>query len=97
MSEEIGERSPKELVWMEHPAMGPDRKQQTTLKQLENVWYYSGWRETEAPPPPPPKEDPVPLLSDYNVAELRAMAKDAGIEGAYKMKKGALLDALSED
>lgn len=44
-----------EKIWMEHPGLGPERKQLFTRKQA-NIWYRAGWRETDPPPPP---EDPI--------------------------------------
>ena len=44
-----------EKIWMEHPNLGPERKEQYTRKQAA-IWYRAGWRETDPPPPP---EDPI--------------------------------------
>lgn len=43
--------SDNEKIWMEHPNLGPDRKEQTTRKQLRSAWRKAGWFETEAPEP----------------------------------------------
>lgn len=43
--------SDNELIWIEHPALGPDRRQEVTLKQLKTVWRFSGWFLTDAPEP----------------------------------------------
>jgi hypothetical protein len=30
-------------VWMEHPALGPERRQLVDRKLLDQVWSKSGW------------------------------------------------------
>ena len=58
---------------------------------------HAGWGE-----PSPPAETKVvrprkvkeTSLDDYNVAELKAMAKEAGIDGFSTMRKAELIEAL---
>jgi hypothetical protein len=40
-----------EMIWMEHPGLGPDRKQQVPLKAFKNAWSKAGWKLTDAPEP----------------------------------------------
>lgn len=55
-------------IWMEHPDLGPERRQQTTPKQLEDVWAKSGWVESD--PPEAAEEDSQNLESiDYPLNE----------------------------
>ncbi len=81
------ERSPSEKVWMEHPELGPDRKQQVSLKQLENVWRLSGWFETEAPPPPPKKEKVPPKAASTGTSRKKPAAKKAPAKKKAAAKK----------
>ncbi len=41
------------MMWMEHPALGPDRKQEVTEKAFDTAWSRSGWVKCDPPPPPP--------------------------------------------
>lgn len=57
-----------EKIWMEHPDLGPERRQMTTRKQLDDVWANSGWVESD--PPEAPEEDSQNLEStDYPLSE----------------------------
>ena len=53
---------------------------------------------TPAPEPAPEPEKPEPNVnySEMKVKELRALAQDAEIDGASKMKKADLIDALEQ-
>ncbi len=56
-----------EKVWMEHPNLGPERKEQFTRKQAVH-WHKAGWRETDPPPPP---VDPIEADRKAKAAEKR--------------------------
>ncbi len=36
-------------ILMEHPDLGPDRQQPTTLKAFNSVWKNEGWVLVDAP------------------------------------------------
>ncbi len=69
-----------ELVWMEHPNLGPERKEQFSRKQAA-IWYKAGWRETEAPPPP---VDPIEADRKAKAAEKRKATAEAKKKAAAK-------------
>ena len=32
-----------DMIWMEHPELGPERRQLVSQKQFDNAWSKSGW------------------------------------------------------
>lgn len=61
----------QEFVWMEHPALGPDRKQRVPRKAFDAAWSKSGWEETEAPvaEKKSPTEEVSQILEDIGYAD----------------------------
>lgn len=49
----------RDPIWMEHPGLGPDRKQQVPRSAFESAWKRAGWVETDPPEPPEPQEPTV--------------------------------------
>lgn len=78
-------RNPNEKVWMEHGLLGPDKRQQVSLKQLQNVWRLAGWVEAEAPPEPE-------LEWDEYEAEPNPPPKKPAKKPAAKKKSAAKKD-----
>lgn len=72
-----------EKVWMEHPNLGPERKEQFTRKQAA-IWYRAGWRETDPPPPP---EDPIASDRKLKAAEKRKDEADKKRKAARAKQK----------
>ena len=74
-----------EKVWMEHPNLGPERKELYTRKQAA-IWYKAGWRETDPPPPP---EDPIESDRKLKAAEKRKTENDKKRKATAAEKKKA--------
>lgn len=51
------------MIWMEHPGLGPDRKQLVPKKAFVNVWSRNGWVKTTPPEPKPTLEEELELVS----------------------------------
>ena len=80
-------------VWMEHPDLGPDRRQQVTKKQFENAWANSGWVLVDTP------YDPSAFTVDevLEYLEENPDQRDDVIAAEKKGKKRAtLLEELEE-
>jgi hypothetical protein len=72
-----------EKVWMEHPNLGPERKEEFSRKQA-SIWYRAGWRETDPPPPP---VDPIASDRKAKAAEKRKTEADKKRKAAAAKQK----------
>ena len=57
------------MIWMEHPALGPDRKQEVSKKAFDSAWSRVGWFKCDPPPPPPLPSEFEVLFEDSQELE----------------------------